>query len=109
MPPTDLCLGSDTTVCVLGNGGVAEWVSIVGPIISGGGDDGSKFGGKMVLGAIGADLLDNIGAELVGDGILASDKMFEGFVFAAVVTLRGHLEFKFRFVFSRGQLAVEQL
>ena len=75
----------------MGYGVAAEWVAIVGPVISGGGDDRSKFDGKMVLGAIGADLSENIGAGLVGDGILASDEVFEGFVFAAVVTLRGHV------------------
>ena len=109
MPPSDLCLGADTAVCALGYGSAAEWVAIVGPVVSGGGDDCSKFGEKMVLGAIGADLSDNIGAELVGNGILASDEVFEGFIVAAVVTLRGHMEFKSRFVFSRGQLPVEQL
>ena len=78
-------------VCALGNGDAAEWVAIVGPVVSGGGDDGSKFGRQMVLGTIGADLSDKVGADLIGDGVLASDKVFEGFVFAAIVTLWEHV------------------
>ena len=48
----------------------------------------------MVFGTVSADVSNDIGAELLGDWILTSGKVVEGFFRVAIVTLGRYVRFE---------------
>jgi len=66
----------------------AERLMIMRPIIDGGCYDCGESSRKMIFGAVGADVANNVGAKLGRDRVVASGKVLKGFLGGTIMTLQ---------------------
>jgi len=71
------------------DGMAAKRLAIMRPIVDGGCYHCGESSRKMIFGAVGADAANNVGTKLGGDRVVASGKVFKGFLVGTVMTLGG--------------------